>query len=152
MVGTVFERSQCGFYEINNCINKMQFFMLFWNKNGNISFADLVELMEFHDYRLGYKKSQISNFTWNYKIWTRSFPKIVLKCLYGTYINFWRILKILSNVIFCQKFNFLPKFAHLMRTSISSKNWSRHRLNVLRPFLESLGSIFSNSMKFLKFR
>ena len=63
MVGTVFDRSQCGFYEINNCINKMQFFMLFWNKNGNISFADLVEFVEFHDYRLGYKKAQISNFS-----------------------------------------------------------------------------------------
>ena len=33
--------------------------MPFWNQNGNIAFPDLVELMEFHDYRLGYKKNQI---------------------------------------------------------------------------------------------
>ena len=36
--------------------------MPFWNRNGNIAFPDLVELMEFHDYRLGYKKNQIFKF------------------------------------------------------------------------------------------
>ena len=40
----------------------MKFLMPFWNQNGNIAFPDLVELMEFHDYRLGYKKNQTFKF------------------------------------------------------------------------------------------
>ena len=64
----------------------MKLFDAFWNQNGNIAFPDLVELMEFHDYRLGYKKNQIFKFfiesqNMDPKL-SKNGPKMFIRCLH----------------------------------------------------------------------
>ena len=117
--------------------------------NGNHETPSILQDLQKKYYRFCSKKAWKIAFCWcNYlfrKIHIETFQKPFRPCFNHYFQRFYPL--IIKELWFWPKLSFLPKIAHLMRTSTSSKNWSRHRINVLRPFLESLGSIFSNSMK-----